>query len=85
MRGSLTLFTAVVAAFVVVSLAAPADAGQLVSRSRSALGLNAVAQAQGFHDAEVEVAGDGVVENQASPGEQFREIAAASAGRGKEA
>ncbi len=49
MRGSLTLFTAVVAAFVVVSLAAPADAGQLVSRSRSARGLNAVAQAQGFH------------------------------------
>ncbi len=49
MRGSLTLFTAVVAAFVVVSFAAPVDAGQLVSRSRSARGLNAVAQAQGFH------------------------------------
>ncbi|MCC8167420.1 MAG: hypothetical protein LIQ31_15095, partial [Planctomycetes bacterium] len=49
MRGSLTLFTATLAAIVVVSLTAPADAGQLVSRSRSARGLNAVAQSQGFH------------------------------------
>ncbi|MCD7897514.1 MAG: hypothetical protein LUG50_12710 [Planctomycetaceae bacterium] len=48
MRGSCKLLTAALAVVVVVSIAVPAEAGQLVSRSRSARGLNAVSQAQGI-------------------------------------